>query len=117
MSWKNVRLVVCGLCAVFVVTDNSALAASAKKNSTQAAIQNGTKVRTKTEASGLYDQACYDAYYGCMDQFCISENESGGSCACSDLGIEYDKQFADIQKIMMEAERVATEEVEKVKMI
>ena len=50
-----------------------------------------------------------------MDQFCISENESGGSCACSDLGIEYDKQFADIQKIMMEAERVATEEVEKVK--
>lgn len=115
MFWKNVRLVVCGLCAVFVATDNAALAASAKKNSTQAAIQNGTKVRTKTDASGLYDQACYDAYYGCMDQFCISENESGGSCACSDLSIEYDKQFADIQKIMMEAERVATEEVEKVK--
>ena len=51
-----------------------------------------------------------------MDQFCISENENGGSCACSDLSIEYDKQFAEIQSIFDEAERVASEEVEKVKL-
>ncbi|MFQ6703133.1 MAG: hypothetical protein ACLRFO_02945 [Alphaproteobacteria bacterium] len=87
-----------------------------KKASKQSAIQKGTSVRTKTEASGLYDQACYDAYYGCMDQFCISENESGGSCACSDLSVKYDKEFSEIQEILAEAERVATEEVEKVKL-
>lgn len=90
--------------------------AATKKASKQSAIQKGTSVRTKTEASGLYDQACYDAYYGCMDQFCISENESGGSCACSDLSVKYDKEFSEIQEILAEAERVATEEVEKVKL-
>ena len=90
--------------------------AATKKASKQSAIQKGTSVRAKTEASGLYDQACYDAYYGCMDQFCISENESGGSCACSDLSVKYDKEFSEIQEILAEAERVATEEVEKVKL-
>ena len=90
--------------------------AATKKASKQSAIQKGTSVRTKTEASGLYDQACYDAYYGCMDQFCISENESGGSCACSDLSVKYDKEFSEIQEILAEADRIATEEVEKVKL-
>ncbi len=90
--------------------------AATKKASKQSAIQKGTTVRAKTDASGLYDQACYDAYYGCMDQFCISDNESGGSCACSDLSISYDKQFAEIQEILSEAERIATIEVEKVKL-
>ena len=90
--------------------------AATKKASKQSAIQKGTSVRAKTEASGLYDQACYDAYYGCMDQFCISENESGGSCACSDLSVKYDKEFSEIQEILAEAERIATEEVEKVKL-
>lgn len=90
--------------------------AAVKKTSKQSAIQTGTSVRTKTAAKGLYDQECYDLYYGCMDQFCISDNENGGSCACSDLSIEYEKQFAEIQSIFAEAERIASEEVEKVKL-
>ena len=90
--------------------------AAVKKTSKQSAIQAGTSVRTKTAAKGLYDQECYDLYYGCMDQFCISDNENGGSCACSDLSIEYEKQFAEIQSIFAEAERIASEEVEKVKL-
>ncbi len=90
--------------------------AAVKKTSKQSAIQTGTTVRTKTVAKGLYDQECYDLYYGCMDQFCISDNENGGSCACSDLSIEYEKQFAEIQTIFAEAERIASEEVEKVKL-
>lgn len=101
--------------ALAVVPGNDVYAAT-KKVSKQSAIQKGTSVRTKTDASGLYDQACYDAYYGCMDQFCISDNESGGSCACSDLSVKYDKEFAEIQEILTEAERIATEEVEKVKL-
>ena len=87
-----------------------------KKTAKQSAIQKGTSVRAKTDASDLYDQACYDAYYGCMDQFCISDNESGGSCACSDLSVKYDKDLLEIQEILAEAERIATEEVEKVKL-
>ena len=73
--------------AVFVVeTDGFA----AKR---QAAINLGTKVRGKVEATGIYDEECYDAYYGCMDQFCMSENENGGSCACSDKNVEYENSF------------------------
>ncbi|MBR5153454.1 MAG: hypothetical protein IKW57_01525 [Alphaproteobacteria bacterium] len=102
---------VVGLMSTMV--DNSALGAVAK-TSKQSAIQKGTTVRTKTTAKGLYDQDCYDAYYGCMDQFCISDNESGGSCACSDLHAGYEKKFAEIQDILAEADRIATEEVEKV---
>ena len=92
------------------------MAAAAKKTAKQSALKKGTTVRAKTEASGLYEQECYDSYYGCMDQFCISENDSGGTCSCSDLSIEYDKKFTEIQDILAEAERVATEEVEKVKL-
>ncbi len=93
-----------------------AYAAAAKKETKQSALKKGTTVRTKTDASGLYEQECYDAYYGCMDQFCISENDSGGTCSCSDLSIKYDKQFTEIQDILGEAERVSTIEVEKVKL-
>lgn len=109
----NKSLLVALVCALAAVSGDAV--AATKKVSKQSAIQKGTSVRTKTQASGLYDQACYDAYYGCMDQFCISENMDGGSCSCSDLSVEYDKKYADIQKKLVEAERVATEEVEKVK--
>ena len=89
------------------------LCAATKKAAKQSAIQNGTKVRTKVEVSGLYDKECYDAYYGCMDQFCISDNESGGSCACSDLNAQYEKELLEIKELLAEAERIKTVEVEK----
>ena len=88
--------------------------AATKKSNKQSAIQTGTKVRTKVEVSGLYDQECYDAYYSCMDSFCISDNESGGSCTCSDANAEYEKALLEIKGILDEAERVRTVEVEKV---
>ena len=80
----------------------------------QAAIQQGTKVSARTEATGLYSQECYDAYYGCMDQFCIIDNDNGGSCACSDLNAEYEQQLEKIKDTLMEANRLKTEEVERV---
>ena len=90
----------------------AAVVNTAKK---QAALQFGTKVRTRLEASGVYDQSCYDKYYSCMDQFCISDNELGGSCACSDDITKYEQALDDIKKIVAEAERISLEEVEKVK--
>ncbi len=113
---RNMTVLCSVLCALAMLPGNNAFGATIKKTTKQSAIQKGTTVRAKTSANGLYDQACYDAYYGCMDQFCISENESGGSCACSDLNQGYNEQLLDIQKTLAEAERVATEEVEKVKL-
>lgn len=104
---RKLFLLLLGLLCVGV----DANAAVAKK---QSAIQNGTTVRARVEVSGIYDKECYEAYYGCMDQFCISENENGGSCSCSDKNAEYEKQLGDIQKTLAEAERINTEEVEKV---
>jgi len=89
--------------------------ATAKNSGKQSAIQKGTFVRTKVTATGLYDQECYDAYFGCLDQFCIADNTNGGSCACSDDSAKYEKQFDEIQDILTEAERIRTIEVEKVK--
>lgn len=115
---KRFGLLTSIVCALAVLSGHDALALTKKATTTkkQSAIQKGTSVRTKTEAKGLYDQECYDIYYGCMDQFCISDNESGGSCACSDLSVEYDKQFAEIKELLAEADRIATVEVEKVKL-
>lgn len=114
--FKTSRVVLSLVLGALAIMPGHDACAATKKVSKQSAIQKGTSVRAKTDASGLYDQACYDVYYGCMDQFCISENESGGSCACSDLSIKYDKEFSEIQDILTEAERIATEEVEKVKL-
>ena len=93
-------------------TDVMAAAKAAKK---QSAIQFGTKVRAKIEAKGIYNQECYDKYYSCMDQFCIVDNELGGSCNCSDDIVQYESAMDDIKKMVAEAERISTEEVEKVK--
>lgn len=103
--------------ALVFVSGHAAQALAVKKTAKkQSAIQKGTTVRAKTEAGALYDQECYDIYYGCMDQFCMTDNESGGSCACSDDSIEYEKQLQEIKDLLAEAERVSIEEVERVKM-
>lgn len=111
MMLKKICSVV--LCGAVLCGAGAAMAAT--KTTKQSAIQKGTTVRTRVEATGLYDQACYDAYYGCMDQFCIPDNSNGGSCACSDDSIAYEKEFAEIKAILEEANRIKTIEVEKVK--
>lgn len=102
---------------LFVMTSltviTAALGATAKK---QSAIQAGTSVRAKVAATGVYNQECYDAYYGCMDQFCISDNESGGSCLCSDKNAKYEAELEEISKTVNEAKRIKTEEVEKIQL-
>ena len=97
-----------GLLTVFVGECDSF---AAKK---QSALQAGTKVRAKVEATGVYSQDCYDRYYGCMDAFCIADNENGGTCMCSDDAAKYDAQLDAIKKTLAEAERISTEEVERI---
>ncbi len=97
-----------------VVCGGDSFAASSKSAKKQAAIAIGTKVRAKVETKGVYDQDCYDQYYGCMDQFCIVDNEIGGSCNCHDDIKKYESALENIKKMLTEAERISTEEVEKV---
>lgn len=110
---KHKHVIFAGL--LIAAASNMGAHAAVSKNSKQAAIQKGTTVRTRVEAKGIYNQECYDAYYGCMDQFCIPDNANGGSCTCSNDSIAYEKEFAEIQKIIEEANRISTVEVEKVK--
>lgn len=98
--------------AVFVAMPG--WSATTKSASKQSAIQQGTKVRAKTAAAGVYSDECYDAYYGCMDQFCILDNEDGGSCACSDKNAGYEARLEKIKDTLAEADRLQTEEVERV---
>ena len=110
MKIKSISYIAIGLVTLGVGGTAFALA----RSGTQSAIQMGTTVRTKIEATGLYDQACYDAYFGCMDQFCITDNASGGACNCSDDITGYNEELMAIQDILDEANRIRTEEVERV---
>ena len=103
-----------GLVAAFVGTTDSYAAAKKTTAKKQSALQGGTKVRAKVEASGIYNEECYNQYFGCMDQFCIADNENGGSCMCSDDAAKYDEQLEAIKKTLAEAERISTEEVERI---
>lgn len=114
MNLKNIiAYLLCGV--AFADFSGAAAAVKSTKVSKQSAIQNGTTVRKRLTATGLYNQACYDAYFGCMDQFCITDNSNGGSCACSDDNAKYESQLSEIKSMMDEAARIRTEEVEKVK--
>ena len=99
--------------ALMIALPCVAFGAAPKK---QAAIQNGTNVRGRVTATGIYSQECYDAYYGCMDEFCISENVNGGSCLCSNDNAKYEDELKEINEMLAEAERIRTVEVEKIKL-
>ena len=101
-----------GFCAIILLTPLTSYSAPKK----QSAIQNGTTVRAKVNAKGLYSQDCYEEYYGCMDEFCISDNANGGTCLCSNDNAKYEKELAEITDMLTEAERISTEEVEKIKL-
>ena len=101
------------VCLGVLVLPLIAFGATTKK---QSAIQNGTNVRARVTVSGLYDQKCYDEYYGCMDSFCISDNVNGGSCACSNDNEKYESELVEINAMLTEAERIRTVEVEKIKL-
>ena len=105
----------CGVLASFCgMSDSFAATTTASKAKKQSALQAGTKVRAKVEATGIYDEECYNKYFGCMDQFCIADNENGGSCMCSDDAAKYDEQLESIKKTLADAERISTEEVERI---
>ncbi len=92
----------------------------------QSVVQTGVPtVRTRVAASGIYNQSCYDTYYGCMDQFCVGDSNvlnipgepvtiDGGTCACSDTAQGLKDKIATMNQRLDQANALKTIEVEKV---
>ncbi len=88
---------------------------AARAGTTKKVIQTGTKVEVAKENT-LVDQECQDAYYGCMDAFCMLDNASGGRCQCSDRNAELDVVLEEILKLDEQSYALATEGVERIQM-
>lgn len=88
---------------------------AARAGAKQKVVNMGTKVATAT-ANTVVSQECQDAYFGCMDSFCMLENVTGGRCKCSDKNAEYDNILAEIMKLDQQSYVMQTEGVSLLKM-
>lgn len=87
----------------------------AARSATKKALSMGTKVATATENT-VVSQECQNAYYGCMDAFCMLDNAAGGRCQCNDRNAELDAVLDEIMRIDEQSARIATEGVEQIQM-
>ena len=90
-------------------------AVTARAGAKQKVINTGTKVESATENTAV-PQECQDAFYGCMDAFCMLDNASGGRCQCNDRITELDAALDDILKLDEQTYIMATEGVERIQM-
>ncbi len=88
---------------------------SARAGTVQKVINTGTKVATATKNITVSEE-CQQKYDGCMDSFCMIENETGGRCTCSDKNAEFDAILAEIEKLDQQSYQMATFGVEKIEM-
>lgn len=88
---------------------------TARAAATQKVLNMGTKVKGATENT-VVDEECQNAYYGCMDAFCMLDNASGGRCQCSDRNKELDVVLEEIMKLDQQTLAMATEGVERIQM-
>ena len=95
--------------------ETSASKAVVNRAATKKALSMGTKVATATENTAV-SLECQEAYYGCMDAFCMLDNASGGRCQCSDRVDELNEALDEILRVDEQSTRLATEGVEKVQM-
>ncbi len=88
---------------------------SARAATTQKVIGTGTKVAGAAK-NIVVSEECQAKYDGCMDSFCMLDNESGGRCVCSDKNAEFDAILAEIEKLDEQSYQMATFGVEKLEM-
>ncbi len=86
-----------------------------RAGATQKVVSNGTKVSAAT-TNTVVPQECQDAYYGCMDSFCMIDNESGGRCQCSDRNAELKTVMDEIAQLDEQSYIMATEGVKRIQM-
>ncbi|MBN1324609.1 MAG: hypothetical protein JW974_00070 [Alphaproteobacteria bacterium] len=88
---------------------------SARAGTTQKVINTGTKISAANK-NIVVNEVCKQKYEGCMDSFCMLDNENGGRCLCSNRKSELDKVLAEIQKLDAQSYKMATEGVERIEM-
>ena len=88
-------------------TTNTKSSAKARAASTQKVVNTGTKI-SAAKSNNLVDEECQDAYFGCMDAFCIVDNVSGGRCQCSEKHSGLMAQLNEIMAVNEEAYAIAT---------
>ena len=88
---------------------------AARAATTQKVIGTGTKVATANK-NVVVNEECQQKYYGCMDSFCMLDNDTGGRCLCSDRNAELDEILAEIEKLDQQSYNMATVGVEKIEM-
>jgi hypothetical protein len=69
---------------------------SARAASTTKVVQAGGGKISGTKAFEIDGDACKEEYWGCMDQFCVNENENGARCECSNDIIKLNKEYKEI---------------------
>ena len=90
-------------------------AVTARAGATQKVINTGTKIAAANE-NVVVSEACRQKYYGCMDSFCMLDNDNGGRCICSDRNAELDEILAQIEELDQQSYQMATYGVERIEM-
>ena len=80
---------------------------SARAGATQKVIGTGTKVSTAVKNTVVSDE-CAAKYNGCMDAFCMLDNESGGRCICSNKLKTFDSILSQIEDLEKRSYEMAT---------
>ena len=88
---------------------------AARAATTQKVLNAGTSVQAANE-NIVVSADCRQKYYGCMDSFCMLDNDSGGRCICSDRNAELDAILDKIQQLDQQSYQMATYGVERIEM-
>ena len=88
---------------------------SARAATTKGVIGTGTKI-AKAAKNVIVSEECQQKYEGCMDAFCMIDNDSGGRCICSDRNAELDEVLAQIELLDQQSYQMATYGVERIEM-
>ena len=96
-------------------TATAAKPVAARAGTTQKVVGTGTKVATAAKTV-VVSEECQAKYEGCMDAFCMLDNETGGRCICSDKNAEFDAILAEIEKLDQQSYKMATVGVERLEM-
>ncbi len=86
---------------------------AARAATTQKVVGSGTKVASATENT-VADETCQAKYNGCMDTFCLVDNEAGGRCICNNKIFDLDKIQSEIDAQDLQSYKLATAGVEAV---
>lgn len=97
------------------VATTSGSAVVARAGAKQSVISTGTKVAAATQ-NVVVNSECRTKFEGCMDAFCMLDNETGGRCMCSDKNAEFDSVLAEIEKLDQQSYQMATLGLERLQM-